>query len=172
MKSLDKTSSTVQPFQICKNREHMCEDHRIFPSVPGSVTKHTLLLHWHWQRVDAPSTAEVHPLNVDEGLPGLRTCCWGDSHRRTSALELTSPVLAACFMSVPTAISKKKKILLFCLNFLLPLWNSSNSSLTQTCKKWLGFFFISCLSGVFSDEKVKMQRNSYLSIFCFCISAY
>lgn len=53
MKSLDKTSSTVQPLQICRNIEHMYEDHRIFPPVPGSVTKHTLLL--HWQRVDALS---------------------------------------------------------------------------------------------------------------------
>lgn len=146
VKSLDKISDTVQPFQICRNIEDLCEDHRIFPSVPGSVTKHTLLLHWHWQRVDALSSAEIQPLNVDQGSPGLRMCCWGDSHRRASALELVSPVLAACPQySMFIAISKKKKILLFYLNFLLPLWNSSPSSPTQTCKKWFFFFLMSCL---------------------------
>lgn len=122
----------------------------------------------------AESWCTVHGRNTSTecGFPGQRTCCWCDSHRRSSALELTSPVLAACLQKSSNAVSKKKKILLFNLNFLLPLWNSSNSSLTQTCKKWLIFkkkflFFV-----VFSDEKVKMQRNSYLCIFCFCTSAY
>lgn len=138
LKSLDKTSGTVQPFQICRNTDHMCEDHRIFPSVPGNVTKHALLLHWHWQRVDALSSAEIYPLNVPQGFPGLRTYCWGDSHRRASELEFSSP--GACSQySMPIATSKK--ILLFYLNFFLILWNSSNSSPTQTCKKWFFFFF-------------------------------
>lgn len=137
-KSLDKTSGTVQPFQTHRNTEHMCEDHRIFPSVldsvphfsTGTITEMMLhpqqkYIHWMW----------IKDLSWPED-PLLRLLSWEGV---PSAVELTSPVLAAHWeYSMPITMSNKK-ILLFYLNFLFPLWSSSNSSLIQTCKRWLVF---------------------------------
>lgn len=148
-KSLDKTSGMVQPFQTRRNTE------RVWGSwdLPICARQHTkayltspLALSQRW------CTAHSRDTSTECGsraFPGLRTWCWGYSHGRGYPLQWSWPPQSwqpAKSSQCLLLWARRRKFSYFYLNFLFALWNSSNSSLIQTCKRWLVFLkFVVCL---------------------------